>query len=87
MNPTKQPERYVVYWQDWEKCSRLAQEEGIPDEDVDPADFEEQRDFATLTDARRFYATVEQFGAGIDERVNFRWNGWDWHWDQERIEP
>lgn len=88
---TTRPERYVVYWYDWNKQRRIAAE-GI--DYFDPSDFEEMRDFDTMEEARRFLAspinaqgdTAEDSGGYIEERVNIHWTEMGWEWDQERID-
>ena len=87
--PTEKPKPYVVYWQDWALCARIARDEGIADEDVEPDRFERSRDFATLAAARAFFRTKEQYGASLERRDNFRMVhdpplSW-WNWDQEPV--
>ena len=85
------PERYVVYWYDWEKGDRIAKQNGCLPEDVDPADIEEMADFKTLKAARKFRDKKLSDGAYIEERVNIHTRQYDWgiikwEWDQEVID-
>jgi hypothetical protein len=97
MSGTTKPERYVVYWPDYDLQARIARREGCAPEDVDPARYEAFKDFDHLEAASAFLtspaaawdgeqSTVAAVGGWIEERVNLRSAGIGWNWDQKRIE-